>query len=119
VTSTRAFVIPGIAVDPSAAGPERLAIVYCTLAALPCRSCAIDAGLVRSSDGGKTWSAPRRLSARSMRPSWLADTVSGRMLADYISVSWSGGRPLPVFALASEPRGRSFREAIFATTRLR
>jgi len=119
VSSSRAFVIPGIAADPSASGSARLAIVYYTLAALPCRSCAIDAGLVRSSDGGKTWSAPRRLTARSMRPSWLANTISGRMLADYISVSWSRGRAVPVFALASEPHGRSFREAIFATTRLR
>jgi hypothetical protein len=119
VSSSRAFVLPGIGVDPSASGAARLAIVYYTMASLPCRSCAIDAGLVRSSDGGRTWSAPRRLSARSMRPTWLADTVSGRMLADYISVSWSRGRAVPVFALASEPRGRSFREAIFATTRLR
>ena len=119
LSSSRAFVIPGIAADPSATGGARLAIVYYTMASLPCRSCAIDAALVRSGDGGKTWSAARRLSARSMRPSWLADTVSGRMLADYISVSWSRGRPVPVFALASEPRGRSFREAIFATTRFR
>ena len=116
-SSKRAFIIPAVAADPTRSG--RLAILYYTLSSLPCRACALDAGLVRSGTGGRTWSAGRRLSARSMRPSWLPATVSGRKLADYVSVSWSRGRPVPVFALASEPRGTSFREAIFATTRLR
>ncbi len=37
------------------------------------------------------------------------------MLADYISVSYAVGRPLAVWALASEPAGGELRQAIFAT----
>ncbi len=120
VTSSRAFVLPAVAVDPSAsAARPRLAIVYYSLSAVPCRSCTLDVGLVRSANGGRSWSRPQRLNARAMQLGWLADTSSGRMLGDYISVSWARGRPVPVFALGSERRGGSFREAIFATTRSR
>ena len=42
------------------------------------------------------------------------------MLADYLSVSWADGRPVPVFSLASEPMGAGetrFRQAIATTVR--
>ena len=42
-------------------------------------------------------------------------TSSGRMLADYVSLHWSSGRPLVVWALASPPVGTSLRQAIYAT----
>ena len=45
---------------------------------------------------------------------WLPDTTLGRMLADYIGVSWSRGRPLVVYALASPPKQDEFRQAIYA-----
>jgi hypothetical protein len=50
-----------------------------------------------------------------MRPEWLPDTVSGRMLADYISVHYAGARPLVMWVLASEPVGSSLRQAVYAT----
>jgi hypothetical protein len=40
------------------------------------------------------------------------------MLGDYVSVSWTGGRPIPVWSLASAPTGAAFRQSIVATTRL-
>jgi hypothetical protein len=49
-----------------------------------------------------------------MQPAWIADSGIGRMLGDYISTSWAGGRPVGVFSLASRPRGQTFRQAIFA-----
>jgi hypothetical protein len=76
-------------------------------------------GVARSSDGGRRWSRPQRLTAQPMRAAWLPETTLGRMLADYVSISFSRRRPVPVFALASEPRGGLRRQAIFATTRLR
>jgi hypothetical protein len=116
--SSRVPVTPAVAVDPATSGASaRLAIVYYTLSGIPCRACTIDAWLVRSRNGGRAWSAPQRLSARPMRVEWLPDTSLGRMLADYISVSFARGRPVPVFALASEQRGGLRRQAIFATTR--
>ena len=50
-----------------------------------------------------------------MPRTWLPDTKSGRMLADYISVHYAGARPLVVWVLASEPVGASLRQAIYAT----
>ena len=45
---------------------------------------------------------------------WMPETTLGRMLADYIGVSWSRGRPLVVYALASPPRNGKLRQAIYA-----
>jgi hypothetical protein len=50
---------------------------------------------------------------------WIATASGGRMLGDYFSVTFVRGAPLPVFALASEPRAGLLRQAIYATTVLR
>ena len=60
-----------------------------------------------------------RLNTSSMSTHWIAATSLGPMLADYISVSYVEGRPVPVLSLAAEPEGgfgSSFRQAIFAGT---
>lgn len=79
----------------------------------------IDVELVefRAGAGGRLegFSAPRRLSARTMRPEWSPDTTSGRMLADYISVHYAGTRPLVLWILASPPAGAELRQAVYAT----
>ena len=61
-----------------------------------------------------SWSAPQRLNPRRMALTWMPDTTLGRMLADYIGVTWSRGRPLVVYALASPPRNGKLRQAIYA-----
>jgi hypothetical protein len=107
VTSGRDAVLPTVAINP---GNGRAAIAYYTV-----RSAGIDAELIESQPGGSGWEPPRRLSAETMQVGWLPDTVSGRMLADYISLHYAGSRPLVVWALASEPVGSSLRQAIYAT----
>jgi len=116
--------LPAIAVDPtSPAGRTRLAVVYHTLpqpSGCVLEDCqGVDAWVQRSDDGGRTWRRPQRLSARSMPLFWMADGDVGAMLGDYVAVSWAGGRPVPVFALASPPVRGTLRQAIFATSRLR
>ena len=69
---------------------------------------------VRSKDGGRTWARPRRLTPRGMRLPWIAQTGIGRMLADYVSASWTGGRTVAVVSLADEPVNGAFRQATFA-----
>ena len=64
---------------------------------------------------GRRFPEPRRLSAQTMRPAWMPTTVSGRMLADYVSVHYAGARPLAIWVLASEPVGSSLRQAVYAT----
>ncbi|MCS7006717.1 MAG: glycoside hydrolase, partial [Gaiellaceae bacterium] len=75
----------------------------------------VDVELVELDSGGLPLGAPRRLSARTMRPDWMPSTRSGRMLADYISVTYVGARPLVVWVLATEPEGPRFRQAVYAT----
>ena len=93
---------------PSRTG--RVAVAYYVV-----RPGGIDAELVESTGAATGFGAPRRLSAQSMRAQWLPNTVSGRMLADYISVHYAGNRPLVAWVLASEPVASRFRQAVYAT----
>lgn len=112
--------VPGLAADPTRRGEStRLAVVFHTApqaGACPPTECrGIDVWLVRSDDAGRRWSTPQRLSPRTVRLPWIADTGLGRMLGDYVSASWAGGRPVAVFALADERAGGgAFRQAVFA-----
>jgi hypothetical protein len=105
VTSGRNVVLPTIGVEP---GSGRLAIAYYVI-----QRNGVDAELITSADGTR-WSAPQRLNARRMPLEWMPQTSLGRMLADYIGVSWVRGRPLVVLPLASPPRGGELRQAIYA-----
>jgi hypothetical protein len=105
VTSGRNVVLPTIGVEP---GTGRLAIAYYVL-----QRNGIDAELITSSNGTR-WSAPQRINARRMPLEWMPQTTLGRMLADYIGVSWVRGRPLVVLALASPPRDGRLQQAIYA-----
>jgi hypothetical protein len=50
-----------------------------------------------------------------MNLSWLPNTFSGRMVADYIAIGFGGGKAFPIFALAQAPTGSLFHEAIYTT----
>jgi len=101
--------LPGFAVDPSR--PGRLALVYYTL-----RGSGLDVGFVSSRNGGARWTKPTRLNSRSFPLAWIARTSQGSMVGDYISVSFAGGRAVPVFALATAPRGATLHEAMFSAS---
>ena len=121
------YFIPGLGVDSakgSSGSKARLAIAYHSM---PVKDgcgvivdCAgIDIGIVRSNDGGRTWTRPQRLSAQTMAQPWIVDTGLGRMTGDYISTSFVAGQPIAVWSLASMPESEgTFRQSIFATTRL-
>jgi len=114
--------LPALAVDPASSGrTARLAVLYHSL--VPSMTCnpeciQIDVKLTSSRNGGETWTAPVRLNSVSMQPNWMADTSLGRMLGDYVSVSWARGRPIAVYSLAFPPTGSVFRQSIFAATRV-
>jgi hypothetical protein len=105
VTRGRNALLPAIGID---AATGRVAIAYMRSVAA-----GMDVELVESAGSG--WGAPRRLSAQTMPLAWMPNTVSGRMLGDYISVHYAAGRPLVVWVLANEPVGSSFRQAVYAT----
>jgi hypothetical protein len=118
------YFLPAIAVDPATSGSSaRLALLFHSM--VPSATCdpsygcfVVDVKLTTSSSGGGSWTRPQQLNAASMLPAWMADTSLGRMLGDYVAVSWVRGRPIPVFSLASTPVGDQLRQATFATTRL-
>jgi RTX calcium-binding nonapeptide repeat (4 copies) len=105
VTSGRNALLPAIGIDPATG---RAAIAYMRYV-----TAGMDVELVESVGSG--WGVPRRLSAQTMPLAWMPNTVSGRMLGDYISVHYAAGRPLVVWVLANEPVGASFRQAVYAT----
>jgi len=105
-TSGRNAYLPAIGFHPTNGS---VAIVYYVLRP----GGGIDAELVEGRAG--RFSAPRRLSAQTMRREWSPDTVSGRMLADYLSVHYAGTTPLAIWVLASEPVGGELRQAVYAT----
>jgi hypothetical protein len=107
-----------VLVPAIAATGSRLAVTYYTLPQPD--GCAIDdcAGLdawVMTTTAGR-WGPPRRVSPESMPLAWLADGGLGAMVGDYVSISWTGGRPVALLALATSPQSDTLREAIFAVT---
>ncbi|MFL5980662.1 MAG: exo-alpha-sialidase [Gaiellaceae bacterium] len=114
--------LPAIAVEPSSSGKNaKLAVAFYSLKLragcelfVPGCSQEVHAWFVQSSDGGDTWTKARRLNAEPMRIEWIADSSLGRMLGDYISVSWAGGKAIPVIALAGEPT-LALEQAVFAS----
>ena len=111
--------VPGLALDPATRGTSaRIAITTYTVSKPQgCVDCeVVDAYLVTSADGGRSWRPAVRLNVESMSTHWLAATSLGPMLGDYISTSYVGGQPVPVLALAAAPDEVGFREAIYAGT---
>jgi hypothetical protein len=110
-TSTVDHFIPGIAVDRATSGSSaRLALGYYYYPVSNCGgSCQLTMGFTSSTDGGATWTPPRQVTA-PMNLTWIADTSQGRMVGDYISTSFAGGKAIPVFATAKAPDGGSYRE---------
>ena len=104
-----AYELPGFAVDP--ANPRRLALVCYSL-----HAGALDVWLVTSTDGGASWTRPRRLNSVTFPLDWISRTSGGRMVGDYMSVAFSAGRIVPVFVLALKPRGATFQEAAYSAS---
>jgi hypothetical protein len=103
------YLIPGIAADPQTGALAVVAVVE-----LPGSSGRFGAALVVARDGLR-WAPPRRLDAVAMRITWLP-RAEGAFLGDYLSASWTGGRPIGVVPLALAPTGSGLRQALYAGT---
>jgi hypothetical protein len=99
------FVIPGLGVDQRGIG--RLAVTYYVFRS----GTLLDVGFISSPNGGRSWSAPRRLNAQTMRLEWIAN-AGGAMVGDYISTSFAGGRAVAAFPIAAP--SRRFDQPLFA-----
>ena len=116
VSSTVDHFIPGVGVDPNTSGATaHLALTYYYYPVSQCgNSCQLDVGFVTSDDGGATWTAGQQL-AGPMQLSWLPNTFSGLMVADYLSTSFVNGNAFGIFVVASAPSGGVLNQAVFTT----
>jgi hypothetical protein len=109
--------IPGLAVDRSTSGnTARLALGYYYYPVAACNSstCELTVGFVSSTDGGATWTQPRKV-AGPINLSWIASTNQGVMVGDYMSTSFAGGTyAFPVFAVAKAKTGTVFDERTYS-----
>jgi hypothetical protein len=117
VTSTVDHFITGAAIAPGTKGAKaHIALAYYSYTVSNCgNNCSLNVGFIQSSTAGSTWTAAETL-AGPMQLSWLPNTFSGTMVADYISVGFAGGKAFPVFAVAQAKTGSLFHEAIYTTT---
>ena len=116
-TSTVDHFIQGAAIAQGTKGTKaHIALVYYYYPVSNCgNSCSLYVGFIQSSTAGSTWTAAETL-AGPMQLTWLPNTFSGTMVADYISVGFAGGKAFPVFAAAQAKTGSLFHEAIYTTT---
>jgi hypothetical protein len=114
--STVDHFIPGLGVDRATSGSSaHLTSTYYYFTDAGCSSnCQLDVGFTTSQDGGKTWTAGAQL-AGPMQLSWLPNTFSGVMVADYLSTSYVQGNPFGVFMVAQAPKAGVFNEAAYTT----
>ena len=113
--------IPGLGVDERTSGAHaHLAVTFYTVNTANCATaaCRIDVRMATSVNGGATWRRPVRLNTTAMPLSWLARTVSGYMVGDYVGTSFAAGRAVGVYALARRPAGGRLNESINAAARL-
>lgn len=110
--------IPGLAVDrATSGGSAHLGLTYYYYPTAKCNAstCQLDVGFVSSVDGGVSWNAPTQL-AGPMALSQVPNTSQGRMVADYISTSFTGGTAHPAFAVAKAPSGgKAFDQGTYTT----
>src|SRR5260370_653721 len=100
VTSTVDHFITGAAISPGTKGTTaHIALAYYFYPVSNCgNSCSLSVGFIQSSTAGSTWTAAEPL-AGPMQLTWLPDTFSGRMVADYVSVGFAAGKAFAVFAV--------------------
>ena len=116
VTSTVDHFITGMAIEPGTGGSTaHIGLVYYYYPVSNCGSnCQLYAGFIQSTHSGTTWTPAQSL-AGPMKISWLPDTFSGFMVADYLAVGFGGGKAFPIFAVAQAPTGSVFHQAIYTT----
>ncbi len=109
VNSTVDHFINGIGIDPNTAGnTASIGVNYYFYPNGNCNnSCSLREGYIQSSDGGQTWSTATQLGA-PMQLTWLPNTFSGYMVADYTASRVVQRQELPRLRLglpADQPAG--------------
>jgi hypothetical protein len=108
--------IPGIGIDLSTSGATaHVAVHYYYYSNSSCNvsTCQLFVGYISSANAGSTWSSPSTLTSAPMALGWLPNSQNGLMVGDYIATAFVNGVPLGVFAVAQNPVGSGFNEAMY------
>jgi hypothetical protein len=106
--------INGMGIDHRTSGSgTHMAMTYYYYPVSNCgNNCQLIAGLAMSADNGQTWRHFQL--SYAMQLSWLPNTFSGYMVADYVAtVIPDGGRVLPIYAWAFSPTNGLLNEAMY------
>jgi hypothetical protein len=117
-TSAVDLFIPGIGIDPTTSGASaHITVTTYAYSNTNCSfsTCQLYVGFTTSQNGGKTWTAGKVLGG-PMSLSWLPNTFSGYMVADYLSVAYANSEPFGVFAVAKALSGGKFNQEMYTTT---
>jgi len=106
--------IHGLGINPKTSGSTaQIGVTYYYYPVSNCgNSCTLYAGWSQSSDGGATWTAGRQIS-NGMQLSWLPNTFSGRMVADYVASVFIGNRGFPIYVIAHQPNNGIYQQAVY------
>lgn len=107
--------INGMGIDIKTSGSTaHMAMTYYYYPVSNCgNSCTLIAGFTISKDGGQTWTPGRQLSG-PMQLSWLPQTFSGLMVADYVATVFPlGGRAVPIYVIAQQPKNGLLQQAVY------
>jgi hypothetical protein len=105
--------LPGLAVTGSGAA-AKLGLTYYFYRQSACgSSCRLEVGYIQSNNAGATWTAHVDV-AGPFSVSLTPNTSQGRMVGDYISTSWLGGKAYGAFPVALAPSGGfAFDQALY------
>ncbi|MEP6599476.1 MAG: sialidase family protein [Actinomycetota bacterium] len=114
--------IPGLGVNPATSGATaQLGLTYYFYRNTSCgrratNPCQLEVGYIQSNNGGATWGIHTDVAG----PFYIAltpNTSQGRMVGDYISTSWVGGRAFGAFSVAQVASGGfAFDQATYVPT---
>jgi len=109
--------IPGLGVDPATSGSAaKLGLTYYSYANARCgKRCGIEAGYIQSNNGGANWGSSIQVVAPFPLTD-VPDTSQGRMVGDYVSTSWLGGRAFGPVAVARPRLGSVFSQGLEVPT---
>jgi hypothetical protein len=107
--------IPGLSIESNTSGSSaQLALTYYSYPNAECTAatCELFANFIASQNGGATWGTPQML-AGPMNLGWVAQTLDGAMVGDYMASTFASGRAIAFVAAADPSMSGVFDEGMY------
>jgi hypothetical protein len=106
---------PGFGIQPgTSGGSANIGLTFYFFSNVNCnaQTCQLGVGFTSSHNGGTTWNTSVTL-AGPMKVTWLPNSQNGLMVGDYIRTAFVSSVAYSVFAVAKQPSGGLFDEAMY------